>query len=334
MRIFVFEYITGGGMLDKTLPSSLAEEGDMMLQALVSDLLEIEGVELLVTRDARLKTPSLPVEFRLLSDSDDFSLVWKECLDTVDAVWPIAPEYHRILERISALVEAAGKYLLNSPSRAVALAASKVATTRLLRQVGVAVVPTFECNDVLPNFDGQWVLKPDDGAGCLGSRICANPVELYRQIDLIPRDQSYVIQPFVRGMAISLCMLARHGVVEVLSINLQRIAVMDNAFILLGCEVNGVRGDAGPYQAIGQAIGAAATDLWGFVGVDMIDTGADLKVLEINPRLTTSYVGLKESIGVNPAALVIDLMKGEREMPRICYRGRIVDVNLEYIGAA
>ncbi len=334
MRIFVFEYITGGGMLNSALPKSLAEEGDMMLRALVSDLAEIDDVELLVTRDARLGAPRLPVECRLLADADEFPPVWQECLNQVDAVWPIAPESHRILEQISVLIEAAGKLLLNSPSGAVALAASKVATARRLQQLGVAVVPTFELDDVLPELDGQWVLKPNDGAGCLGSRICTDSEELYRQIDELPIHLPYIIQPFVSGMATSLCMLVRGGEVEILSVNLQRIAVMDNAFLLLGCEVNGVRGDAEPYRAIGQAIGAAATGLWGFVGVDLINTGSGLEVLEINPRLTTSYVGLKESIGVNPAALVMELTNSESLMPRLSNRGRLVDVNLECNGAA
>jgi predicted ATP-grasp superfamily ATP-dependent carboligase len=34
-------------------------------------------------------------------------------------------------------------------------------------------------------------------------------------------------------------------------------------------------------------------------------------VLEVNPRLTTSYVGLGAAIGMNPAALVLSLLDGE-----------------------
>ncbi|MGH8600628.1 MAG: hypothetical protein ACRET1_08180, partial [Burkholderiales bacterium] len=58
MRIFVYEYITGGGLLDKAVPASLAREGEVMAQALMRDLAELSGVEVLTTRDARL--PSVP----------------------------------------------------------------------------------------------------------------------------------------------------------------------------------------------------------------------------------------------------------------------------------
>ena len=42
-------------------------------------------------------------------------------------------------------------------------------------------------------------------------------------------------------------------------------------------------------------------NFFGFIGIDAILT-QDKKIvfLEINPRLTTSYIGLRESIGINP----------------------------------
>jgi len=54
MRIFVYEHITGGGMLDDPQVAALAPEGEMMLRALVDDLMLIPGVEVTVLRDARL----------------------------------------------------------------------------------------------------------------------------------------------------------------------------------------------------------------------------------------------------------------------------------------
>jgi tyramine---L-glutamate ligase len=39
--------------------------------------------------------------------------------------------------------------------------------------------------------------------------------------------------------------------------------------------------------------------------------GEQIFVLEINPRLTTSYVGLHDAMGYNPTRLVIDLFYNE-----------------------
>ena len=42
--------------------------------------------------------------------------------------------------------------------------------------------------------------------------------------------------------------------------------------------------------------------------IDLIDTAEGPVVIDINPRLTTSYVGLRRAIAANPAALVLKLL--------------------------
>jgi len=334
MRIFVFEYITGGGMLDSPLPPSLTEEGDMMLSALVADLLELEGVEVISTRDARLQTPDLRAEFRQLHSPDDFSLAWDECIESADAVWPVAPEQFQILERICEAVVAKGKILLNSPPPAVRIAASKIGTAVLLEKQGIPVVPTYRFEDGVPDRKGSWILKPDDGIGCMDTVICRSREELFRQYEALSFDRNHVIQPFVHGTPTSLSILAHAGEAHVLSINRQRIAVTDNSFALLGCVVNDYLEEQARFHETGRKVVAAIPELWGIIGVDILDTDDGLRVLEVNPRITTSYVGLKESIGANPAGLLLDLLKGKSPRPELLQAAKRVDVDLEYAGAA
>jgi predicted ATP-grasp superfamily ATP-dependent carboligase len=334
MRIFVFEYITGGGMLDSDLPSSLAVEGDMMLKALLSDLLEIDGVEIITTRDARLETPDLPVKFQLLHCVEDFRKVWLNCFAFADAVWPIAPEYGDILKHISEQVINAGKLLLNSPPQAVQIASSKMETAIRLSESGVSVVPTYRFEDSIPDRSGSWVLKPDDGVGCQGIKVCRDRDDLCAQIASLPTDREYVIQPFIYGTPISINLLTYNGKTFMLSINQQRIVRTDSGFLLLGCVVNGYSEHRARFHKIGRDLVNAMPDLWGIVGVDMIDTEHGLQVLEVNPRITTSYVGLKESTGVNPAALVLDLLDGRLPLSNQIFKALVVDVDLGCVGAA
>jgi predicted ATP-grasp superfamily ATP-dependent carboligase len=334
MRVFVFEYITGGGMLDSSLPPSLSEEGDLMLKALVSDLMELPDVEVVATRDARLGKPDLPIEFHMLDGQDEFFETWLECIAWADAVWPIAPESAEILKHISETVISQGKLLLNSPPQAVCITASKLATSRRLSERGIPVVPTYWFEEILPNHPGSWVLKPDDGVGCQGICICRDRDDLCRQFDSLPLGKAYVIQPFVHGTPTSLNVLALNGEAFVLSVNHQRVAMIDNGFMLLGCVVNGCLDERERFHQIGRAVVAALPELWGLIGIDIIDTGDGLQVLEVNPRITTSYVGLRESTGINPAGLVLDLLKGKLPSPRQMLNNLVVDVNLEYVGAA
>jgi predicted ATP-grasp superfamily ATP-dependent carboligase len=66
------------------------------------------------------------------------------------------------------------------------------------------------------------------------------------------------------------------------------------------------------------ALAAGALDAMpaalGFVGVDLVlgndpDGGEDV-VIEINPRLTTSYVGLRRAVKQNLAQAIVDVAEG------------------------
>ena len=57
--------------------------------------------------------------------------------------------------------------------------------------------------------------------------------------------------------------------------------------------------------------------LRGYVGVDMVLTEDTPVVVEVNPRLTTSYVGLRMVSGFNPAEALTDSVL-ERKLPVDC----------------
>jgi predicted ATP-grasp superfamily ATP-dependent carboligase len=55
--------------------------------------------------------------------------------------------------------------------------------------------------------------------------------------------------------------------------------------------------------------------LKGYVGVDMILTNEGPVVMEINPRLTTSYIGLKRTVNFNPAQAIVNAVI-RRKLPK------------------
>jgi predicted ATP-grasp superfamily ATP-dependent carboligase len=329
VRIFVFEYVTGGGMINERVPPSLACEGDMMLGALISDLAELPEVELTVLRDARLNDPEWFAEVHYIHGEEEFRRGWRTLLADADAVWPIAPETGEQLECFSQGVLDAGKLLLNSRPEAVHVAASKLRTARCLAAHGLPVVPTCRLVDDRLGIARCWVVKPDDGVGCLGARICRSRDELAAMADAPGGPEAYVVQPFIEGVPASLCLLCRDGAARLLSCNLQRVAVANDEFHLLGCVVNGMVGERRQYTQIAQGIAAALPGLWGFVGVDFIASSQGPLLLEINPRLTTSYAGLKCSLGENPAALVLNLIDEPVLTPPSLGAPEAVDVSLE-----
>ncbi len=327
MRVLVFEYVTGGGMSSIALPRSLALEGELMARALVRDLLDVPNIDLLVMRDIRLPAPdcSTDVQIQYVLREQDAMEVLRLCLDLVDAVWPIAPETDGALEAISDAVIAGGKILLNSIPRAVHVAASKRKTAQVLERAGVPVVPVHSPDTGLFEWCETWVIKPDDGAGCSGIRICRDEWEMMRAVEALGIESNYVAQPYVSGPAMSMSLICHHGTVRLLSCNTQRVAIVNDEFRLLGCIVNGSRMDRRQALQLAREVVAAIPGLWGYIGIDFIFGEENPQILEVNPRLTTSYVGLKRSIGVNPARLVVDLVDEQSRLNSAIVSGAQID---------
>ena len=59
----------------------------------------------------------------------------------------------------------------------------------------------------------------------------------------------------------------------------------------------------------------ACPGLDGFIGIDVILTEEGPVVVEINPRVTTAYAGLRQALGLNPATLLPALAAGTGEAP-------------------
>jgi hypothetical protein len=82
--------------------------------------------------------------------------------------------------------------------------------------------------------------------------------------------------------------------------NLQRFEFINRQYHLAEIVVN-YHADSGAYQQLVGQIARAFPELWGYVGIDLIETAEQMLVLEINPRLTTSFVGIHAALGINLA---------------------------------
>jgi predicted ATP-grasp superfamily ATP-dependent carboligase len=244
--------------------------------------------------------------------------LWDETMRGADAVWPVAPETDGILAAITGLAAASGRILLGSHRDAVEIAGSKLATAALLARRGVKVVPTFAADEAPAAADrGEgWVAKPDDGVAGDGARRFATLGEARR---LAERAAGTVLQPFVTGTPLSLSVLAQDGEAWLLACNVQDVAEERGGFVYRGFRVGAAETLRPALEPIAAAVAAALPGLWGHVGIDLVAASEGPVVLEVNPRLTTSYVGLRRSIGENPAALVLEML----ERPLAALRRRL-----------
>ena len=177
------------------------------------------------------------------------------------------------------------------------------------------------------------VVKPARGAGCRGVALVRNGRELCQAID-VARDRrgkgAVLLQQYVAGAAASVSLLSDGSRSVALSVNGQAIRTL-HAFSYRGGRV--------PFdhplatRAAATAIRAceALPGLRGYVGVDLVLTRSEAIVIEVNPRLTTAYVGVRSALDANVADLALSACAGILPVPppvrrhvRFTAGGRIV----------
>lgn len=291
-----------------------------MLRSVVNDLSDLEGVELWITRDQRLDESEFPNSISIKKIRENYINEFVQLCNKVDAVLTIAPESDNILEILNRCVLDANKVLLGSDPDTVKICASKSATTAWLAQHRLAAVETVLAGSLLPDSHNGWIVKPDQGAGSeqvifSDSKSVVN--ELTKTIN------NAVIQPFLTGIAASLSLLCKDGQCVVIGYNEQMIKSHDSdqssnrwpdkchIFQYQGTSVNSLTEFKTVLDEFAASVVQVFPGLWGYVGLDFILMQDKPVLLEINPRLTTSYCGLRESTGLNPAALILGLLENK-----------------------
>ena len=315
MKILVFEYITGGGFNKQNLPEALLAEGCLMLQALLDDMNRYaqlgHELEVVVMLDERVKAliNTSGMQAVVISPeqntTDEFTRLVQQC----EAIWPIAPEFDGLLQGLCQTVTDLNKLLLNSPAQVVAITGDKWLSYQHFKQHHIATVPTrlFTGVEQYEGDSSTWVVKPLDGVGCIDSYILTDKQDF---MAMKARSGRYIIQPQLVGQTISLSCLFKQGRAWLLCANQQQFTISNQQYHLAGLVVNHTD-DLAAYSVLVDAIAKALPALWGYVGIDLIETPEQTWLLEINPRLTTSYVGIHEALGLNVVEAIMQLVNGE-----------------------
>jgi predicted ATP-grasp superfamily ATP-dependent carboligase len=303
--------------------ASLVREGLSMRTALVADLAAMGTHEIVTTTDVRFERAAPPgVEVVSLRSGD--TSVLEALVTSVDAVWLVAPETDRCLERLAARVERRGKVLLGPGSAAIRRASDKAGLPRRLARIAVvhpetvALLPGMDARLVARQIGYPVVVKPRRGAGSHGVQLARNARELRRALAatedacgagsratpdrVVERD--VVIQRYVSGTPASVSLLADDRSAVALAVNSQRVSA-SSGFVYRGGRTPLDHPFAAAAVAAAVRTCAALPGLRGYVGVDVVLTGAGPVVIEVNPRLTTAYLGVRAVLEENVAALAL-----------------------------
>jgi predicted ATP-grasp superfamily ATP-dependent carboligase len=269
-------------------------------------------VQILTTWDVRLGTFPLQGEQKLSvrpagSPHHEAELL-NELAEIADAMLIVAPELYGVLE--DRCRQFAGRPLqsLNCAPDAIGLCANKWRFFEFCEQQGCPTVPSSP----VENQRMPWqpcVVKRRDGAGSFQMQLVRTPLA-WEQLAASHDAPRYLAQPWIVGSSLSVAGIYERGTLrQLFPIAEQRISV-DQQFQYLGgaipapVDTSLCEAVEGMMFRIGQAI----PGLHGYVGADfLLPQGASVPLLvEVNPRLTTSYVGYRGLSDRNLAAWLID----------------------------
>ena len=199
-----------------------------------------------------------------------------------DAGLLVAPDH--LLADLTEVLEA-GCENLGSPPEAVRLAADKLRCAERLRLAEVAT-------SLDAPSGGQWVIKPRRGCGSEGVRCSASP-----DVGI-----AEVAEPYVQGEHLSVCLVASRSRALPVCLNRQQISI-DGRLRYLGGLVN-VGHPRRPECLDAARRAVEAVGLRGPCGVDIVLADRPY-VVDVNPRATTSFVGLAPLLPVELAQLVV-----------------------------
>lgn len=327
MRWFIYEFITGGGLLadqcetDSTIESSLLSEGRAMLKGVAADFAALSDVEVTVLRDHRLESLGIAglqeVVVRSAAEHDEsFARMTSQC----DGVLVIAPECDDALLNLVRQVEESGGKLLGPGSDFVEFAADKHRTAEFLHSHdipaprGVAIEPGINLADVRFPGEPQFpsVLKPRFGVGALGVQVLEEPSSF-------AATEPLRWETFHQGLAASVCVLSSQRESLILPAGEQHIVRSGDALKYAGGRIPLKPNLNERAQSLAQRISEVLPSPHGFWGMDLVlgksPDGSDDVVIEINPRVTTSYVGLRALVQNNLAEVWLQLIRGEEIEP-------------------
>lgn len=300
MQVRLYEWCMSGGLAGDDAP--IVREGRMMLEALAGDASKRPDFDVAaLVEEGRLI--DLPAPARRQAGGDVATLI--AAARAADWTIVVAPETDGILAGLVKAVRAAGGRVLAPADRVIETATDKQATVDALAARGVPVPAgrALAAGAPIPaGFHLPAVRKARTGCGGDG-------LEILTSRGVPPAAHPTRLEAFASGVPVGASCLCGTRSIEVLP-PMRQVFSDGPAPRYLGGDVVADEGLATRAAALARAAATALGADAGWVGVDMIlgarPDGGDDRVLEVNPRVTTSFVGQARLLASSLVAAMIE----------------------------
>lgn len=308
MNILVFEYATSLGVKDPALTA----EGQAMLESITGDLKDL-NTSFLISKNSVSPEISSCHPIVLKKDLEEWI---DNNISFYDFCLPIAPEEDFILFKLTRLIEKNGVQVLGSSSDAVCTCSDKYLTYQALKSK-VPVIPTIkvlwdEIDNYANKISSKHVVKPADGVSCSAVQIVDSPesfIKAAEQVKNATKLPYFLLQDWVNGDSVSVSLLTNGKKAIPLSLNKQNNIQKDGIIGYNGGKVPFNHTKAKKAKYIAKKAVESLNGLKGYVGVDMI-LGDEVYLVEINSRITTPYVALRQMLNFNLGEAIVASVNG------------------------
>ena len=319
----VYEHISGGGYCEHPIPPSFLAEGFAMMRSIAADF-KAAGHIVSVLLDARLSALNPPIDADFIVPilyANEPKQFLGNIVKVNDAAYVIAPETGKDLLSMSKLIEETGKVALNCKSKAISKVTDKAFLYMDLEKNGFSIPKTLVLkkdadinqikHGILRELTYPLIFKPSDGVGANGLSIIKNGKQIEKallKINLESAKDDFIVQEFIKGESASVSVLSTGKKALGISLNRQNVKVSGPD------QSSSYEGGIVPFEhplkdfalALAEKVVESFPGLRGYVGVDIVLAGERAFVLDVNPRLTTSYVGLRKVANFNIAEALIN----------------------------
>ena len=297
-----------------------------MLSAVAADAAGIDGVLPVVPVDPRfgLLDSLSSIEQHCVKPTAPWSACWLELAATCDAAIVIAPEDGPLSEAAS-IVERSGAKWIGCRGEALQAGICKHQFAQKMCDAEIPTPATWTAHEAAINgteiaAQYGWVTKPINSCGSQAIRRHATWESVVAELSDCGRSHR-IVQPRWLGRAASCSVLCGPS---------QRI-VLPPVWQQLDEHTFEYLGGSGPIadnfasratQLALRAVEALGSSVGGYIGIDLIlgdaEDGSDDAVIEANPRITTSYVGLRRMVLGN----IVEMLVGLADQRPVAYQMR------------
>ena len=300
MDILIYEHILGEELSNDS-SQLIINEAKLIIKALVEDFSELypqSKISLLVNKNNKKILGNINLVYMDYSKDLVKNILLNHKKNR--RILILAPEEKDLLYRIVKSLEKKDLILLNCNSKFLKTTSCKILTHKKFSISNKYVNPVYANYKEIPP-EQSIVAKIKDGIGAEKLYIFKNQVDLKNNECKL--SDNHVFQKYISGDVIGINIFSDSNSLKILSINKQIYKFSSKHEIFLDKII------MGQFNNLIKDLKIFVNNIiehfdghYGFFGIDAIlENNGNIVFLEINPRLTTSYAGLKKTLGFNPA---------------------------------